>query len=373
MTTSGIVQTGRPISELIIEAFDYCQVGVEEEGLDAEDYERALRAANFILRDLQAQGIHLWQYTEGVLFLQNGRNNYAINGDVFIEPVGTGELDRYVVAVQSDKLTSGTLLVEAPDFSFEFEVNFNNFYDDEGNFYATRTTPQIGGQLVGWIFGCEGVTVEEPLDSVVGGQAKIFWGVITSDQLGVKDEGGNGRIIEVEESSLLFHPKGSKCYFYPPEATLNNIERVLDCRRTQYLKLSNEIQTGVNFTSHQEQFNLPNRRSSGILNQVTFDRKKEFGVFQVWQPPIDETIYQLSFTFERTFEGFKNTDDTADFPQYWQDAFVLLLAERLCVKFRVPPNVQTDIKQLAAKALNQALNYDNANYDMSVIIDNRTS
>lgn len=343
MTTSGIVQSSRPISELINEAADYCQIAVEEESLSPEDFQRSIEPANFLLRNWQAQGFHLWQYQEAVLFLDIGRPTYPLISDT-------------VRVVRRDLLTGGAVFADAIQGSISLSIEFpGNVVDCDGIEYDITTTDG----LVDWIIGIPTGTT-------------IFWTTITSSILNVSENEMALTLTDVLPSDVS---AGTATYIYPPESIAPqvrpSVERILDVRRTQNLQTTSEIETPIKFDSHQEFHKLPNRLTQGTPNVATFDRLKTGGCLKVWQTSATETTYQIAFTFERTFEKFVTPADTADFPQYWQDAFVFNLAERLCMKFNVPPEIKADIRAKAKETLNEALSYDNANYDISVVINNR--
>lgn len=339
--TSGEVQNKRPISELIQEAFDYCQIGVEEESTDAEDFQRALRAANFMLRNWQSQGIHLWQYTEATLFLQTGRTNYPLQADT-------------VRTVRADLVSNGTTQEVIPPLISSVIILFVPFYDDDGVLHGA-----VDDDLNDWNVGfC--------IDS------EIVWKTITDWTVFNATQNLYQMVIDVPFDSEI--PEGTKMFLYPPATLTKSVvqaERLLSVRRINELASTFSNETPINFVSHDEFFRLPNRKTTGVPNECTFDRLKDGGVFHLWQTPENETTYQIKYTFERTFEKFVNTGDDADFPRYWEDAFIFNLAARIAIKFRVDPQIVAYIQQEAAKTLNEALNYDNANYDISVTINNR--
>ena len=341
MTTSGVIQGKIPISQLIQEAFDICQVGVEEESVDAEDYQRALRSANFMLRSWQAQGFHLWQYQELVLFLDIGRGEYPFNSDT-------------VNVYRRDLFISAPTVTDAAEGTNDLVVKMENLVDCDGIEYDTTTD----NNLIGWnCWAPNGNTMFK----------SIIITAITNDP---------GEIdIALDTNLPMDYNSGSVFYIFPPSwlvpKLVPTVERILDVRRIQGFLTTGEVETPIKFDSHQEFHRLPNRNTQGAPNVATFDRLKNNGCLKIWQTAADETTYQMALTAERTFEGFENTDDTADFPQYWQDAFVYNLAKRLSIKFRVPPQVYALINEQALETLNQALEYDNANYDLNVVINNR--
>lgn len=367
MTTSGVVQTNRTIAELIEEAADYCQIGVEEESLSPEDFQRSLRAANFLLRYWQSQGYHLWQYTEATLFLQSGRTLYNLKPE---NDTTSGNFfeERAVRCIRSDVVLYGFISVSDPPPPYDDGSIFILMpvtYDCDGKAWSTSTESMVGfraghyradieriewtqiTEWEYWPFGDPPQSVE-PLDD---GQIWIYFRLKLDRIFAGMDDG----------DQIIIYSEGYQV----------NIERMLDVRRVINIGTKSENETPIKFDSHQEFQRLPTKRSQGAPNVATFDRLVNGGCFKLWQSPQTDNDYQVRFTVERTFEKFVDPADTADFPQYWQDAFVFNLAERLCMKFTTPAIIQANIKAKAIETLNEALNYDNANYDITVVINDR--
>lgn len=377
MTTSGVIQSKRPISELIDEAFDYCQIAVEEESLTAEEYKRALNAANMMMRTWQGQGFHLWQYTEGTLFVQSGRTEYNFKPEVQPDSYEVLVDSRFVRSIRSDVI--GQAILSKPYIGADdlYYVMMPTYYDCDGNAWASPNGESFVAGSVGYytpdrkIIDWRNVLVFTPVDPTVtpqelelpdDGREWAYWSIETDELFGFGNPASFPAFINI--------PTGSTFTIYPADYEIN-AERLLSVRRVNNYLTDNENETPIKFDSHQQFEALPTKNSRGVPNVATFDRLKDEGCLKLWQSPQNECDYQIRFTFERTFEKFVNTTDTADFPRYWEDAFIFNLAERLALKFRAPPDVAATIRQNAMEYLNQALDYDNANYDLKVVLDNR--
>jgi len=64
--------------EIIKNAFDIIQVGTDGEAVEPEYYERARDTLNLVMRELQAQGLHITSYRTGTLFLVGSQVKYVI-------------------------------------------------------------------------------------------------------------------------------------------------------------------------------------------------------------------------------------------------------------------------------------------------------
>ena len=77
MATSGTYNLSTTLNELLEESFDLLQVGADGETLSGNEYSRGKKTLNFMLKAWEGQGIHLWTYETGTLFLTIGQSSYA--------------------------------------------------------------------------------------------------------------------------------------------------------------------------------------------------------------------------------------------------------------------------------------------------------
>jgi hypothetical protein len=77
MTTSGSTDFGLVTNTIIEEAFDVCGVGSEGEAISADQYERARRSLNLMVKAWSAEE-HLWLRTEASVTLVASQASYAL-------------------------------------------------------------------------------------------------------------------------------------------------------------------------------------------------------------------------------------------------------------------------------------------------------
>jgi hypothetical protein len=77
MTTSGSTDFGLVTNTIIEEAFDVCGVGSEGEAISADQYERARRSLNLMVKAWSAED-HLWLRTEAAVTLIASQAAYAL-------------------------------------------------------------------------------------------------------------------------------------------------------------------------------------------------------------------------------------------------------------------------------------------------------
>lgn len=85
MALSGSTDFTLVTNEIIDEAFDLCGIGSEGEAISADQYERARRSLNLILKAWGAQD-RLWLRTEGSVTLVSSQANYALATLLSVKP-----------------------------------------------------------------------------------------------------------------------------------------------------------------------------------------------------------------------------------------------------------------------------------------------
>lgn len=308
-STSGSTSFRMLTYDIVKEAFTYCGIALDTEGEQLSNgyLSEGKRSLNTMIATWQAQGIHLWTYQECYLFLEADVSSYVL------EQVKC--TNRYTEALTTtDALTSG-------------------------NTVELSTTSELD---IGWQIG------------LMNSSKNIVWREVAD----VTDP-----VVEITTTWPEDIDTGSKVYYY--ENQIRPVERILDVRRFNLFSGNNE--TPVALESHQHYFRLPDKSSRGVVSEVTYDRTLPEGVMYVWQTP-QNSADQLRVTYERKIEDFINNDDCPDFPKYWMEALTFGLADRLSAKYNVSVTRKADIQRLASEALEQALSFDNANYNVDVTI-----
>lgn len=311
--TSGSTSFRLTTYDMVKEAYSYCGISLDTEGEDLTVgyLSEGKRSLNTMVATWQAQGIHLWTYTEAYLFLESGVSNYTL------EQVRA--TNRYLETTTASAITAGGSTVDLTSVS-EIDVD--------------------------WWLG------------VMGSDNNLVWRqVLTATDPTITIDGTFPDDIDL----------GAAVYYY--ESQIKPCERVLDVRRISLIGTNNE--TPIKFESHQGFFRLPDKTTQGSVSEATYDRTLAEGVLYVWATPADSTE-QVRFTYERKLEDFINNDDCPDFPKYWMEALTFNLAKRLAAKYNVPAVRKQDIYGMAEETLDQALSFDDANYDIDISINGAT-
>lgn len=319
--TSGSTAFRMTTSDIINEAYAICQIGIEGEQLNAEQYENGRRSLNLLLSNWQAQGIHLWSYEEGTLFPVAGKNTYTL------EQVRA--TNHYTITQLTTAASTGATTVTLD--SVELDIGQEKTAEIDADWY------------IGFLLA----------------DNNLEWKQVAS-------RSGNDVTIDSGISEDLAADRF--VVFYRDQVA--SVERLLDVRRLDQAfttgNFSNE--TPVHFVSHEEFHNLPNKKAQGLPSEAYYQRKLPEGLLMLWQTPRDSATL-VNFTYERKIDDFVNNDDCADVPKYWLESMCYGLADRLKIKYRVPPQLSQEISAAAGGALAQALAFDDENYDLSVTIN----
>jgi hypothetical protein len=319
--SSGSTAFRMTTDDVITEAFSIMQIGIEGESLTPERFANGKRSLNLLLGTWQAQGIHLWTYEEGTLFLEAGKNSYTLE---------------QVQATNYYTLTTTTVASLATDTVVTLATTELKI-DQEG-------TDNLDTD---WYIG------------FLKADNNLFWTTVVS---------ASGDDITITDGIPEDMAIGTQVIFYRDK--VRAVERLHSTRRIDGFytgtTLTNEVPVALE--SHQEFFDLPTKGATGVTSLSYYQRKLPEGILWVWQTPQD-SLKPINFTYERKLEDFVLNDDCADVPKYWLEALCYGLADRLKIKYRVPPQLSAEIATMADRALSQALEFDDANYDLSVSIN----
>lgn len=101
MTTSGSTDFGLVTNSIIDEAFDICGIGSEGEAISADQYERARRSLNLLIKH-RAMKDHLWLRTESSVTLVASQAEYALATLFSKKPLRVLEVRRRITSSGND-------------------------------------------------------------------------------------------------------------------------------------------------------------------------------------------------------------------------------------------------------------------------------
>lgn len=249
-----------------------------------------------MIKAWDADGLHLWCKTEGVLFLSSGVPQYGLGGSTSARSCLYDNLA--ATALTADALAgSHTIVVDEPD----------------GIASGDQIAVEIGDNLLQW------TTVSgAPAGNTVTLTAALSEDVLT-----------DGAVFAY--STKLARPtrllQARRRLFAPDPADYDDIWLTIQERPDYY--------------------NQPNKYAPATETMIYYDPQLVTGLVQLWDAPSNETDLVL-FTFERPLQDITELTQTADFPQEWIETLSWNLAYRLSFKTSFPLDERTQLGTIAA-------------------------
>lgn len=306
MTTSGNTAFNPTELQIITEALALIRIGVDEEPLTASQAQDASRTLNLMIKAWQADGLHLWTKTEGVIFLEYGQPQYKLGG---------GNNTRSCLY---DDLVDTSLTADALSGATSIDV-----LDASGISNGGQIGVEIGGNRLQW------TTVSgAPVGNTVSLADPLSEGVLT-----------DGAVFSYT-------------------VKLDRPTRMLQARRRVYTSdRQNWNDIWLTLLERPDYYNQPTKYQAGTETMIYYDPQLVTGLMQMWQAPSNETDLVL-FTFERPLQDFTALTQTADFPQEWLETLCWNLAYRLAPKYSFPLDERTQLGMVAEAMKQKLLAFD---------------
>jgi hypothetical protein len=286
------------LEEMINAAAGLAQVGVDGESMEPEYYQRAVVAANLVMLELQAQGLHLSSYNVGYLFLQP---------------------DQYEYVIENEKAT-------------------NTYYE------TTLSAAEATGQTVLSVTSTDDFEVDDIVGVTLDDES-LQWSTVSSiDTV----------LSTITIADALTDDAASGNYVFNYREVLKQISRIHQIwRRDNYV---NDIP--INVVGQQEYDALPYKTTSnGVPSIAYYHRAIPKGKLFLW--PVPASSYPImGFWYERKLGQLKDPTDVIDLDQFYYPAVVYTLALRLCDVFAASNDVYQRLKMTQAEMLAEALSYD---------------
>lgn len=306
MTTSGTTSFNPTQLQIITEALALIRVGVDEEPLTASQSQDAERTLNLMVKAWQADGLHLWTKTEGVIFLESGQPQYKLGGS------NTTRSCLY------DDLVDTALAADASSGAFTITVD-----DATGIASGDQIAVEIGGNLLQWT----------TVNGAPAGNVITLTAALSED-------------VETDGAVFSYTTK------------LVRPTRMLQARRRIYAPdQSDWNDIWLTILERPDYYSQPTKRQPGTETMIYYDPQLVTGLMQMWQAPSVETDLVL-FTFERPLDDFTTLTQTADFPQEWIETLAWNLAYRLAGKYSFPLDERTQLGVVAEAMKQKLLGFD---------------
>jgi hypothetical protein len=312
MATSGTYAYGLTLNQVVSEALELIQAVGDGETLSGDHVDRGTKSLNGLLKEWQTQGIHLWTYTEGSLFLVVGQEEY--------------------------------------DFRLPATRVVNTYYETT----TAAATAALATSFT--VASASNLVVGDPI-GIIQSNKDMFWTTI---------ETISGTTVTIPSPGItLATTSGSAVRNYRVTETLTPVARMLDVRR----KEGTDYEIPIIFESRKDYFNLPNKSQTGTPIQAYYSRQdvagETSGIMYLWNSP-DSSIPVINFTYERKIQIMVNATDTLDVPDYAHDAVIYNLARKLIPKFGCSPTLASFIIQEAETYKNNMLAFDSTLYPIKI-------
>jgi hypothetical protein len=392
MTTnlSGAYELDLSAEDIISEAYAVLQAEGQGETLDGGLFITAKKSLNRMLKLWEAQGIHLWTYTEYTLFFVPGQEKYdlrvnsgadlvrvvneftstslaadevATDVDIEVNSATGMSLGQAIGVMNNSNALFWTVIetIAGTTISLRDALAVNSNENNIVRFYDTAdlvATTAAAGQVA--------TDTEVQLVSSVGFAAD-YTIQITQDDGTVLHTTINAidfdtDIATIDDALTDAVTIGNDIVAYSSEQNFIPFSRIPENDAVRRHSGENsDYEIPIVFQSREEYMNLPNKKQRGTVIQSYFDRQEPAGVWYVWNNP-DSAVEYLNYTAERQIQLIVNADDTFDLPTEWYDAVVYQLAKRLIHKVGCSAARRAEIREDAKDYLDQALAFDSAIY-----------
>lgn len=303
MTTSGTTTLSSTALELITEAYELIRVAKDGESLQPEDTDAALRKLNLMVKAWQADGLHLWTKSEGVLFLVSSQASYAVGGSDSITANSATASDVVQTAL------SAAAIAGATSISVD---SISGIADDD----------YIGIELT---------------------DGTIQWTVVNGAPSGVT----------IALDAALTGAASDDGVVYAYTTKLNRPARLLSARR----RSADGTEIPLTIIERPDYFDQPNKTNTATPTMVYYDPQRVTGQFYFWSTP-SATTDTIRFTFERPLEKFDALTNTADFPDEWLEPIAYNLAYRLAPGTSFPLSERALLRTDALAMKDKLLGFD---------------
>lgn len=388
--TSGIYQYDLTLNDVAQEAYEILQSAGSGETLDDSLLPSCVNTLNRMIKMWEAQGIHLWTYTQYTLFFQIGQGVYdftdastrlvnefsstaltadasALDSIISVESVEDIELG-YAIGVINDsndlfwsvvEAISGTDVTLRDALSVDSGAgNIVRTYQTADRFQTTAAAAQVATDQ------------EVQLASQTGAEAGMII-QITQDDGTVLHTTINS-IDEDTDIALLDAPLtaavtiGNDIVMYTSEQNFIPLSRILPDMVRRHSGENSDYEIPIIFESRKDYKELPNKNIQGTPIQAYYSRQEPQGIMYFWNVP-STAIEYCNFDAERQLQIMSgDPDETFDLPSEWYDALVYNTAKRLIHKVGCSQVRRQEIRQDADDYLTQALAFDTAVYPIRI-------
>ena len=297
MSVSGTNTFTQTRNDIINRAYKIIGIKTRGRDLTAEEINEASEALNLYVKGLKSEGVYLWKYAEGTLFLKVGQESYILNGTT------ANATESFVQTTTNALATSGASLIEVSNAS-GFTIGYNiGIMQNDGDLFWTTISNIVGTTI----------TLANSLTNNVSSLATVY----------------------------VYQTKITR-----PEA-------ITSARRRD----SSNYDTPLNEIARSDYFNLAQKTVIGQPTQFYYDKQLSSGTIYLYQAPNDASN-TIKFTFQKMFFDLNAGNDNPDFPIEWAETLAFGLASRLSYDFSIDKTKSEQIKRTYDEMLRNLKGYD---------------
>lgn len=300
MATSGSVNFAQNRDEIIKDSMLLLGAIEAGETPSAAEINDGSRALNRLVKMFQADGMHLWSWLEGTLFLTKGTVKYQLG-------TATG------AAHTTDEATK-TELSSA----------------------AAASATSISVDSITGISNADNIGIEQD-------DGTLHWTTVSGAP--------SGTTVTLAAGLASAASVDNHVYAYTDK--VDRPLRVTNVRRRD--EADNDIP--ILTFSRQEYFDTPNKTTKSSPTQVYYDPKLGNGVMYLWPAP-NTVRDRILFDFARPLEDFDAAANNPDFPVEWLDPLIYGLAVRLAPQYGVPLDQREWLRSEAMRMKDSLLGWD---------------
>lgn len=160
------------------------------------------------------------------------------------------------------------------------------------------------------------------------------------------------------QGTYTLGPAGTAEYWPALTTTIDRPTRIWNLKRKD--TSGNEIP--INVISRQEYTDLPNKTTTGVVNQYYYDPQLTNGTLFIWPVPITGTTDVLWGTCDRSIQYMLNDTDTYDLPEEWLRVIVWGLAKEIAPEYGLALSERQliDVEYAALKAAVSSYDRENS-------------
>lgn len=255
---------------------------------------------NILTKHFQGQGLHVWTTTEATLFPQVDQVRYAL------------------ALTGADHATQSYVATTAPSGG-------------------------ISGHTTITVTSSTGISSADHIGIKLT-DGTLFWTTVSGAPVANVVTLANALTDDVDDDAAVY-------------AYTTKIVRPLKIVDARSYTPSTAIEVPLSVISRLDYQALPNKTSTGAINQVFYDPQLTTGYLYLWlaQSSVDDLV---KFTWWRPIEDFNAAGDNADLPQEWLQALIFNLAVVMAPEFGVLTERIAGIKALADEYLDQMKGFD---------------